>query len=119
MSPPSDDPQSPIPALDPLMTTPSKIAQAGDRQLSIVWADGARTLYDVRELRLACGCANCVDEWTGEKRLDPASVPEDVHPIQIEQVGRYAMQIRWSDGHEAGIYPFVRLRALFADTEGQ
>jgi len=93
-------------------TTPAGIRQAGPRRLAIDWADGARSEYDVRELRLACGCAHCVDEWTGEGRLDPASVPEDVHPLQIRPVGRYAIQIDWSDGHQSGIYPFRRLREL-------
>ena len=100
--------------LDLLMITPREITQAGERQLSITWADGERSLFDVRDLRLACGCASCVDEWTGEYRLDPDSVPEDVHPIQIDSVGRYAIQIRWSDGHDTGIYPFDRLRTLSA-----
>jgi len=66
----------------------------------------------VRSLRLACGCATCVDEWTGQGRLDPDSVPKDVHPLKIEPVGRYAIQIDWSDGHSTGIYPFRRLREL-------
>jgi ATP-binding protein involved in chromosome partitioning len=91
---------------------PTDIRQAGPRRLAITWADGAESVYDVRELRLACGCARCVDEWSGEDRLDPASVPDDVHPLQIERVGRYAIQVRWSDGHESGIYPFRRLRDL-------
>ena len=72
-------------------------------------------MYDVRALRLACGCASCIDEWTGEERLDPESVPEDVHPLRIEPVGRYAIQIEWSDGHSSGIYPFRRLRELDAN----
>jgi ATP-binding protein involved in chromosome partitioning len=93
---------------------PTEIRQAGPRRLAISWADGAESLYDVRDLRLACGCAHCVDEWSGEGRLDPASVPDDVHPLQIERVGRYAIQVRWSDGHESGIYPFRRLRELAA-----
>jgi len=93
-------------------TTPLQISQRDPRTLAISWADGQESLYDVRQLRLACGCAECVDEWTGVARLDDASVPEDVHPRSIESVGRYAIQIRWSDGHETGIYPFERLRAL-------
>jgi len=93
-------------------TTPTKIAQAGPRRLAITWADGVESAYDVRELRLACGCAQCVDEWSGAGRLDPAAVPEDVHPLRIEPVGRYAIQIAWSDGHASGIYPFRRLREL-------
>ena len=98
-------------ASDPA-TTPPKIAQHGARELAIEWLDGVSSLYDVRELRLACGCASCLDEWTGENRLDPESVPEDVRPLQIEPVGRYAIQIEWSDGHSSGIYPFRRLRQL-------
>jgi len=98
-------------------TTPLKIAQEGARTLGIAWADGASSRYDVRALRLACGCARCVDEWSGAGRLDPGSVPDDVRPVKIDSVGRYAIQITWSDGHESGIYPFRRLRAL-ADEAG-
>ena len=96
----------------PSAATPREIRQAGPRKLAIVWSDGCESLYDVRELRLACACAACVDEWTGGERLDPASVPEDVHPVRIQPVGRYAIQIDWSDGHDTGIYPFERLREL-------
>ena len=96
-------------------TTPTKIAQRGSRELAIEWADGASSFFEVRSLRLACGCASCVDEWTGENRLDPSSVPEDVHPLRIESVGRYAIQIEWSDGHSSGIYPFRRLRELTSE----
>jgi ATP-binding protein involved in chromosome partitioning len=92
--------------------TPAEIRQSGPRTLAIRWSDGHESAFDVRELRLACACARCVDEWTGEEALDPASVPADVHPLRIERVGRYAIQIEWSDGHASGIYPFERLRAL-------
>ena len=57
-------------------------------------------------------CASCGDEWTGDERIDADSVPEDVHPVSIESVGRYAIQIHWSDDHSTGIYPFERLREL-------
>lgn len=102
-------------AEDPSSITPARIAQQGPRALAITWQDGAESVFDVRALRLACACAHCVDEWSGEDRLDPASVPEDVRPIRIDAVGRYAIQIAWSDGHDSGIYPFRRLRALAAE----
>lgn len=95
-----------------LAATPTKIEQRGPRTLGIAWADGAESAIDVRVLRLVCGCAQCVDEWSGAERLDPATVPADVHPVQIRGVGRYAVQIEWSDGHASGIYPFRRLREL-------
>jgi ATP-binding protein involved in chromosome partitioning len=99
---------------DPAATAaiPASIRQEGPRSLAIVWADGHRSVYDVRALRLACGCAHCVNEWTGEGQLDAASVPADVRPVAIRAVGRYAIQIEWSDGHTTGIYPFSRLREL-------
>jgi DUF971 family protein len=102
--PPSSDDERPY--------VPSAIAQQGPDSLAITWADGHTSVYPVRALRLACGCAVCVDEWTGAERLDESAVPADVRPVRIAPVGRYAIQIAWSDGHESGIYPFRRLRAL-------
>ncbi len=96
----------------PQSIVPSQIRQSGPRELQIEWSDGVSSEYAVRDLRLACACAHCVDEWTGEPQLDPDSVPEDVHPATIESVGRYALRIAWSDGHDTGIYSFDRLREL-------
>lgn len=92
--------------------TPTQIQQHDPRTLAIAWADGAESLIDVRALRLACGCAVCVDEWSGQPLLAPESVPVDIAPVGIQPVGRYAIQIQWSDGHDTGIYPFERLRGL-------
>jgi ATP-binding protein involved in chromosome partitioning len=90
--------------------TPARIGQAGLGRLAITWSDGLESEYDVRALRLACACAQCVDEWTGVGTLDAATVPQDVHPLRVAPVGRYAIQIDWSDGHTSGIYSFRRLR---------
>jgi len=92
--------------------TPISIRQQGPRSLAITWADGHHSVYDVRRLRLACACAQCVDEWSGEERVDDGQIPQDVRPVSVHPVGRYAVQIDWSDGHTTGIYPFARLRAL-------
>ena len=97
---------------DTRATTPTSIRQDGPRGLAITWADGHQSVYDVRALRLACACAQCVDEWSGEERLDDATIPADVKPVRLRPVGRYAVQIDWSDGHTTGIYPFARLRQL-------
>jgi ATP-binding protein involved in chromosome partitioning len=91
---------------------PTQIQQHDDLTLVIDWADGVKSLLDVRALRLACSCAACVDEWSGAALLAPDSVPEDVRPRAIQSVGRYAIGIEWSDGHNTGIYPFERLRSL-------
>ena len=98
--------------MDERRFSPTAIGQRGADALGITWADGHESLYAVRRLRLACGCAQCVDEWSGDQRLDDAAVPADVRPLRIQPVGRYAIQIEWSDGHASGIYPFRRLREL-------
>lgn len=80
--------------------------------LRILWRDGHESEYTPRYLRIACPCAGCVDEMTGKRILRSEDVPEDVYPLSIEHVGRYALQFDWSDGHRTGIYPFEYLRRL-------
>ncbi|OGX49201.1 MAG: hypothetical protein A3G88_04240 [Omnitrophica WOR_2 bacterium RIFCSPLOWO2_12_FULL_63_16] len=91
---------------------PVEITRAGERDVKIRWQDGHESVYPARELRLKCPCAGCLDEVTGALRLIASSVPQDVHPLKIEQVGRYAVTIRWSDGHHTGIYAFDYLRKV-------
>lgn len=82
------------------------------RTLSVLWEDGQRNDFDVRDLRLACPCALCVEEMSGRPLLDPKSVRPDVTPLTITSVGNYAITINWNDGHNSGIYSFKHLRAL-------
>lgn len=91
---------------------PTDIRQAGPTTLAITWSDGEESTYVVFDLRVKCPCATCVDEFTGEVRLDPASVPPDVRPTRVESVGNYAIRIEWSDGHDTGIYAYDYLRRL-------
>jgi DUF971 family protein len=91
---------------------PAEIRQSGPRELRIQWQDGHVSLYPVAYLRRACSCAACVDEWSGERILKASEVPEDVRPVQIGPVGRYAIHIEWSDGHRSGIYSFDYLRSI-------
>jgi DUF971 family protein len=92
----------------PLEVTPT---EDGSR-LRIRWADGHSSEYVPRFLRLKCPCAGCVEEMTGRPILRPESVPEDVYPLEIRYMGRYALVFHWSDGHTTGIYPFDMLRKL-------
>ena len=80
--------------------------------LQVTWSDGHESVFEGRALRLACACATCVNEWSGERRIDPAAIPEKVAAETIELTGLYGIRIRWSDGHDTGIYTFDRLREL-------
>jgi ATP-binding protein involved in chromosome partitioning len=92
--------------------TPLSIAQAGPDRLRIVWNDGHESVYPVRLIRLACRCAHCIDEQSGRPLLVAEDVPEDVRPLRIAGVGRYALAFAWSDGHDTGIHTFEHLREL-------
>lgn len=73
---------------------------------------GQQSDLDVRDLRLACPCAACVEETSGRPLLDPKSVRHDVMPVMIGSVGNYAISFQWNDGHSTGIYTFEQLRGL-------
>ncbi len=93
--------------------TPRRVAPTDDgHALRIDWADGHTSVYEPRYLRLQCPCAQCVEETSGRGLLRPESIPEDVMPLEIQYVGRYALLFLWSDGHATGIYPFNYLRGL-------
>ncbi len=94
------------------MIVPREIRQGGPSELEILWADGHQSRYFVPDLRRACRCAHCVDEWSGRPNLDPESISDDVRPTRLEPVGRYAIQIDWTDGHSSGIYTYEHLRQL-------
>ncbi len=84
-----------------------------DDKMHIVWKDGTHMSYMFWDLRVSCPCASCVDEVSGEKILDPALVDKEIHPLASAYVGNYALEIRWSDGHDTGIYTFAKLRDEF------
>ena len=94
------------------MIEPVQIIEESDSELSIGWSDDAESKYNAAELRRACPCAGCIDEWTGKKMLRDESVADDISFSHISIVGRYALNFHFSDGHETGIYTFAMLRKM-------
>ncbi|MCC9605842.1 DUF971 domain-containing protein [Blastopirellula sp. JC732] len=98
---------------------PQQLKLLDDGRLWIEWSDGAQLVYPVRMLR-----DQSPDALTMEKaRLEaekPANVlpilrPEELAPLRItgmNPIGRYAYQIKFSDGHDSGIYTYEYLYAL-------
>lgn len=91
---------------------PQEIVQEGRAGLRLKWGDGRVCVYGAAALRRVCPCAQCVNEMTGQRMLDPKSVPDDLAIEKLEIVGRYALTFRWSDSHQTGIYSFRLLREL-------
>lgn len=99
---------------------PTKLELAGDDRLRIEWNDGMTREYRFRELRDACPCATCREQRKqasddgGGNPLQILSTAE-TQPLRIlgmEPVGNYAYSIKFSDGHDTGIFQFEMLRQL-------
>ncbi len=87
-----------------------KAIRRTDEGLSIDWdGQGHVAFFPARALRTDCPCAECVAEMTGERILDPDTVPVDIRPMSVKLVGAYGLRVTWSDGHHTGIYTYDRL----------
>lgn len=86
-------------------------AQNEQGVLLVDWLD-MQHKFKLFEMRGACECAQCVNEWTGERILDPASVPRDIQIVKMDLVGNYAIRVNWSDGHNSGLFTWKRLKEL-------
>jgi DUF971 family protein len=89
---------------------PEAIDVTEKNEIRILWPGGPEVTIPAVRLRDFCPCAACVEEGTGRKLLDPATIPADIRPVEIRPVGSYAVQIQWSDGHNTGLYTWQTLR---------
>lgn len=91
---------------------PESIDLTAQGDLLLTWPGEPTWTVPAFQARDACPCAACIEEGTGRKILDPATIPLNIRPERIDGVGNYAIQIRWSDGHDTGIYDWTLLRRL-------
>lgn len=96
-----------------------------DEGLTVSWQDGGRSFYPVAYLRRMSPSAE-----TRQLREEMAKNPLTVLPSggaggqdgplraeEAELVGNYAVRIRFSDGHDTGIYSWRYLREIDPDRE--
>jgi len=100
---------------------PADIQQIGD-ELAIRWDDGRESYVRLETLRRGCPCAGCKGESDimGQlyKNPDQPFSPQAFQLRRIANVGGYAIQPVWGDGHASGIYSFEYLRKV-ADMPGR
>ena len=90
--------------------------------VDITWADGHSSHYDFTYLRDQCPCATCNDERAKKESMPPATnlLSSPLLPMYkpkpraqaATQVGNYAVQISFTDGHSTGIFSYDYLRTL-------
>jgi DUF971 family protein len=84
------------------------------RRVRFVWADGKRSDYEWEFLRWRCPCAICSGEGDRPGALVGRTelTPDEIEMVDIDLVGRYAVQPTWRDRHSTGIFTFRALRAM-------
>lgn len=99
---------------------PATVQQIGS-QLAIRWNDDAESYLELEFLRRACPCAACGGEpdVLGHRQRPVVSYSPASFVLQaFSPVGGYALQFRWGDSHDTGIYSFEYIRKLVQSVNG-
>ena len=87
-------------------------------ELAVKWADGTESFIPLEKLRRCCPCAGCKGETDIMGNLykgpDQPLRPEAFRLLRVANVGSYAIQPVWGDGHASGIFSFDLLRKVAA-----
>ena len=90
-----------------------------DSGLTVTWPDGATSFYPIAYLRKMSPSAEMRELREEQARNPLAVLPEQMGrhegpltAIDAELVGHYAIRIRFSDGHETGIYSWEYLKEI-------
>jgi DUF971 family protein len=111
----------PIPIDQRKKPTAVKIHVKTGAGVDITWADGHSSHYDFTYLRDQCPCATCNDERAKKESMPAAKLlSSPLLPMYkpkpraqgATQVGNYAVQISFTDGHSTGIFSYDYLRTL-------
>ena len=97
-------------------TTPRDLKVKTKEQMLIIdWLDGNHSEIPLGALRRQCPCASCRAEREKEDanplkvlKFDPAAV----QATDASLMGNYGLKLRWSDGHDTGIFDFRFLRQV-------
>lgn len=94
---------------------PADVQQIGD-QLAIKWEDGSETFVSLEKMRRHCPCASCAGETDIMGNVYKGSArtlnPEAFKLVRIANVGGYAINPYWADGHSTGLYSYEYLKRL-------
>lgn len=95
---------------------PRHIDLKKDRGLTILWADGSTSYYSIAYLRKMSPSAD-MRQWREEMERNPLAIlpapsAGPLTALDAELVGNYALRLRFSDGHQTGIYTWEYLRRI-------
>lgn len=85
-------------------------------ELAIKWDNGSESFIGLEKLRRHCPCASCNGErdimGNVYKGPNKPLTPESFRIVRLNNVGGYALQPQWADGHNTGLYSYDYVRRL-------
>ncbi len=79
--------------------------------MTVTFDDEVVAVFPVDELRAACPCATCRGmRERGEVAWPRVGQAATISVTDAELTGAWGISIRWSDGHDTGIYAWSVLR---------
>lgn len=93
---------------------PTNIQLIG-QELAVQWNDSTENYFDLERLRRACPCAACGGEPDVLGHIVRPNVTYTESSFELKAfniIGGYALQPRWADGHDTGLYSFSYLKRL-------
>ena len=91
------------------------VLHTASRTLEVAFDDGARYHLPAEYLRVHSPSAEVTGHGPGQRVL--VAGKRDVAIKAIEPVGRYAVRLRFSDGHDSGLFTWGILYALGSQQE--
>jgi DUF971 family protein len=93
------------------MTDVTDVEVRRTEALVVTYGDGVVATFPVAELRAACPCAGCRSaRERGDVAWPRAGQPATISVLDAELAGAWGISLRWSDGHDTGIYSWDVLR---------
>ena len=96
--------------MDPAPTATEIRVRRGTRALEVAFDDGSRVSLPAEYLRVESPSAEVQGHAPSEKRL--VAGKRAVNIEAVDPVGNYAIRIRFTDGHDTGIYSWPLLHQL-------
>jgi len=109
-----------MPDPDQPVIKPRKLDLDRERGLTVTWSDGRVSIYPIAYLRKMSPSADARELRENLERnpltvLPATAVSSGDQPLRAhsaELVGNYAVRLRFSDGHDTGIYSWAYLRQI-------
>ncbi len=95
--------------MNDLVVPPKNVAfKKGEAVVTVTWKNGECSTISGSELRRYCACSEC----RARKVVGISVINVSSELADVTLMGHHSLHVKFSDGHERGIYPWAYLYAI-------